>query len=284
MPSLNAPKSDFTLSSSTSTLPLLAVNKSLKSLPPSSSTSSHEHAKSPAVTLKAAPSSQRTKVPLPPSTSSTSASTPSSHAQKDRPEASEDEPFIMGPAEVQQDGSRFQSSKPEKGFTLMGWQNPVMLWADHLQSQIRSFTHPCTSIHQYSCAREEWHAQNCKPSSLRMWLLCMEEHSFYLFTINCVASVSLKSRSSLSIKDREKALAMCLVAERDMRDELFTLKSFRYPDSLLPYITFSLEHCKAVINLRVPMDEATTFPLAPTWSPDEMPIDHDWKRAMYKEV
>ena len=52
---------------------------------------------------------------------------------------------------------------------------------------------------------------------------------------------------------------MCLVAERDMRDELFTLKSFRYPDSLLPYIISSLEHCKAMINLRVPMDEATTF-------------------------
>ena len=105
-----------------------------------------------------------------------------------------------------------------------------------------------------------------------------------LFTIKCVASVSMKSWSSLSVKDREKALAMCLVAEKDMHDELFTLKSFRYPDSLLPYITSSLEHCKAVINLRVPMDEATSFPLAPTWSPDDMPIDDDWKRAMYKEV
>ena len=112
----------------------------------------------------------------------------------------------------------------------------------------------------------------------------MEEHSFYLFTIKCVASVSLKSRSSLSIKDQEKALAMCLVAERDMRDEFFTLKSFRYPDSLLPYVTSSLERCRGVIDIRVPMDEATTFPLAPTWSHDDMPIDDEWERAMYKEL
>ena len=77
---------------------------------------------------------------------------------------------------------------------------------------------------------------------------------------------------------------MCLVAERDMRDELSTLKIFRYPDSLLPYITSSLEHVKGVIDIRVPMDEATTFPLAPTWTLDQMPIDDDWKRSMYKEV
>ena len=190
LPSLNVQQSDFTLSSCTSSLPLLAVNKSLKSLPPSSSTSSHEPARSEKpVTLKAAPSSQRTKVPLPESTSAASASASS----RERPEASEDEPLFMKPAELQQDGTRFQSSKPAKGFTLMGWQNPVMLWGEHLQTQIRSFTHPSTSIHQYSCVREERHAQNCKPSTLRTWLLRMEEHSFYLFTIKCVASVSMTS-------------------------------------------------------------------------------------------
>ena len=135
LPSLSVPKqSDFTLSSSTGSMPLLAVNKPLKSLPPSSSTSSQDPArseKSPAVILKAAPSSQRTKVPLPASTDPSTAA--SSQPKQDKPEASEDEPFVMKPAEVQQDGTRFQSTKPAQGFTLMGWQNPVMLWADHLQ-------------------------------------------------------------------------------------------------------------------------------------------------------
>ena len=75
---------------------------------------------------------------------------------------------------------------------------------------------------------------------------------------------------------------MCLMAEHDVRDELCTLKSFRYLDSLLPYITSTLEHCKAIINLRAPMDATSTFPLAPTWSADNMPIDADWERTMYK--
>ena len=77
---------------------------------------------------------------------------------------------------------------------------------------------------------------------------------------------------------------MCLVAERDMRDELFTLKSFRYPDSLLPYITSTLEHCRAIIDLRVLMDATSTFPLAPTRSVDNMPIDDEWERTMCKEL
>ena len=92
LPSLNAKPSDFTLSSSTSSLPLLAVSKSLKSLPPSSSTSSHEAAGSERpVILKAAPGSQKTKVPLPESTSAASASASS----KEKPETSEDKPLFM---------------------------------------------------------------------------------------------------------------------------------------------------------------------------------------------
>ena len=197
LPSLNARESDFTFQSSTSSLPLLAVNKSLRSLPPSSSTSSHATESERPVILKAAPSSQRTKVPLP--EASTAPSTAAS--SRELPEPSEDKPLFMKPAELQQEGTRFQTERPAKGFTLMGWQNPVLLWAEHLEKQIRSFTHPSTSIYQYSCDRENWRAQNCKPSSLRTWLLRMEEHSFYLFTIKCVTSVSMTSRSSLSSKD-----------------------------------------------------------------------------------
>ena len=109
----------------------------------------------------------------------------------------------------------------------------------------------------------------------------MGEHNFYLLAIICVNSVSFTSRSSLSVRDREKFLAMSLVAERDLRDELFTLKSFRYPDSLLPYITSVLEHRKAIINLRVPMEVSSIFPLVSTWT--EMPLDDDWDRVMYQE-
>ena len=74
LPSLNLRQSDFTYESSSASLPLLAVNKSLKALPESSAAASERP-----VTLKAAPASQRTKVPLPqstaPSTSAASGST-----------------------------------------------------------------------------------------------------------------------------------------------------------------------------------------------------------------
>ena len=214
---LECPQCDFTLSTSTSTLPLLAVNKSLMASTSTSCSHSREHAKSPSVTLKAAPRT-KTKVPLPPSSS-----TPSSQAPKDKTVASEDEPFVTKPAQVQQDGSRFQATKPWPGFTLMGWENPIMLWAHRLQPQIRNFTHPCPSIRDYSHAREDWHQQNCKPPSLRTWLLCMEEHSFYLLTIKCVASVSLKSRSRLSVKDRRRHWRCALW--RSMTCEMSSLPS-----------------------------------------------------------
>ena len=74
----------------------------------------------------------------------------------DKAETSEPEPYVMKPAEVQQDGSRFQASKPGPGFTLMGWESPIMVWAQHLHPQIRNFAHPCPSIREYSHAREGW--------------------------------------------------------------------------------------------------------------------------------
>ena len=71
---------------------------------------------------------------------------------------------------------------------------------------------------------------------------------------------------------------------RDMRDELATMKTFRYTDALLPYVTSTLEHIKGGIEIRVPMADGTTFLLAPTWTLHNMPIDDDWERVMYREL
>ena len=139
LPSLSVKESDFTFQSSTSSLPLLAVNKSLKSLPASASTSSHAAEPERPVILKAAPGSQRTKVPLPQSSKAPSTAAAGS---TDTPGQSEDEPLFMKPKELQQEGTKFQSDRPAQGFTLMGWQNPLGLWSKHLEKQIRSFTHP----------------------------------------------------------------------------------------------------------------------------------------------
>ena len=49
-------------------------------------------------------------------------------------------------------------------------------------------------------------------------------------------------------------------------------------------MTSTLEHIKGVIEIRVPMADGTTFPLAPTWTLNNMPIDDDWERVMYREL
>ena len=174
LPSLNMRESDFTYESSSASLPLMPVNKSLKALPESSTSPSSDKP----VILKAAPG--RTKVPLP-STPKAPSSAPAGSADPLRVQP-EEEPLFKRPKELEQEGTRFQSDRPAQGFTLMGWQNPLGLWAEHLERQIKSFTHPSSSIYRYSCDREQWHSTNCKPSSLRTWLLRMEEHAFYLFT------------------------------------------------------------------------------------------------------
>ena len=116
LPCLNARQAESTPSTSSSQFALLAASTS-------------SHVSSNPVSLKAAPST-RTKIPLPSSTSVPSPAPATS--SKDNAPASEDDAYIPKPAEVQEDGSRFQDSKPGPGCTLMGWQNPIMLWSSHL--------------------------------------------------------------------------------------------------------------------------------------------------------
>ena len=110
--------------------------------------------------------------------------------------------------------------------------------------------------------RERWKVTFCKPSPMFQWLVHMEEHNFYFFLIKSIATTAIRSRSSLLIQDREKTLAMAPVCTDEMRDECQYFKSFRYGDELLPYVSSVLEHVKAVINLRIPLDKEFTFPLA----------------------
>ena len=59
---------------------------------------------------------------------------------------------------------------------------------------------------------------------------------------------------------------MASVCTDDMREELQHYKTFRHDDSQLPYVSSVLEHVKAIISLRIPLDKDLTFPLAPTWN------------------
>ena len=156
------------------------------------------------------------------------------------------------------------------------------MWEQHLKLEIKSYIFPSADVHSYSEARERWHLTFCKRSSILQWLLHMEEHCFYLFLIKVMASRSILTRSSLSLQDREKSLAMSAVCTDDLKEELQHYSSFRHDDSHLPYVCSVLEHCKSVISLRLPLEKDFTFPLAPNWNTP--PLDDKWQRSFYKQL
>ena len=84
------------------------------------------------------------------------------------------------------------------------------------------------------------------------------------------------------MQDREKNLAMASLCTDDMRDELQFYKTFRHDDSQLPYVSSVLEHVKAIISLRIPLDKDFAFPLAPTWS--SPPTDDKWPRTYHRSL
>ena len=63
-------------------------------------------------------------------------------------------------------------------------------------------------MNAYSNLRERWHLASCKPSNMLQWLLHMEEHSFYLFLVKAVATMSIRSRNNVSTQDRKKSVAI----------------------------------------------------------------------------
>ena len=207
---------------------------------------------------------------------SSSRGVPASSASSDLP------PLQLTPATVKSDGSRFHTGPVARGFCRIGWENPLSLWACHLGDEIKSFIFPAVDVHAYSTLREQWHLAFCKRSNMLQWLLHMEEHCFYLFLIKVMASRSIRSRSSLSLPDREKSLAMASVCTDDLREELQFYKSFRHDDSQLPYVAAVLEHVKSIVSLRMPLDKDFTFPLAPNWN--SPPADDKWPRTYYRSL
>ena len=147
-----------------------------------------------------------------------------------------------------------------------------------LKKQLRPFIFPLPSVFEYSNSRELW--QNMVQTICHV---CLGVAHGGACALPLLHQTGLhECRGSLSAKDREKALALNAVCEGDLRDELPTLRSSRYPDSLLPYVTSVMEHVRAVINLRIPIESNVSFPFAPTWN--DPPIDDDWQRILYREV
>ena len=91
---------------------------------------------------------------------------------------------LPGPAKVCDTGSRILlDSTPASGFTWMGWVDPVARWGRLTEDELHAYTLPFINM-QDSRSRPEWHQCWVSVSTLRSWLLALEEHSFYLFAIS----------------------------------------------------------------------------------------------------
>ena len=93
------------------------------------------------------------------------------------------------------------------------------------------------------------------------WLLALEEHSFYLFAVKCLATLCIKSPSKFSSGDRELILVMAQVCDGDLFDELSHVKVFRLPDAKSIYVTSVIDHVRSILCLRVPCQMALYLPL-----------------------
>ena len=154
------------------------------------------------------------------------------------------------PATMHRDGSRFNLDGPvARGFTRMGRVDP-----------------PFVNMQEYSCSRPEWHQCWISPFPLMSWLLVLEEHSFYIFVIKCLATVCIKTPSKVGTGDRELLLFVVQVCDGDLFDELSHVKVLRFPDSQSICVAAVIDHVRSILRLRVPLPDGFTFHRVPVWT------------------
>ena len=179
---------------------------------------------------------------------------------------------LPGPALVHSNGSRFKMDGPvPKGFTRMGWLDPIDKWGGMIHQEISAFALPFVNMLEYSRSRPAWHLRWTEAGDLMSWLLACEEHAFYLFATKVLASLCITTPSRFSGQDRELLFVMAQVCDGDLFDELAHVQSFRFPDGKSLYVAAVIDHVRSILRLRVPLPEGFTFHKAPTWA--TMPQD-----------
>ena len=171
------------------------------------------------------------------------------------------------PAVVGGNGSRFVlDAAPQKGYTRMGWLDPVANFGKLISAEISHYAYPFENMMAYSRSRPLWHQIFCGSNqALKEWLLATEEHAFYLFSVKALASLVMMTPSVMKPADREVVLVMERIHSADLADELSHLKSFRYHNDTSVYVASVIAHVRSIIDLRVPLPEGFTIHRAPAW-------------------
>ena len=174
---------------------------------------------------------------------------------------------LPGPAIVHADGSRFKMDGPvPKGFTRMGWLDPVEKWGGAIKDEISAYALPFVNMMEYSRSRPAWHLRWTEAGDLMTWLLACEEHAFYLFATKVLASLCITTPSRFSGQDRELLFVMAQVCDGDLTDELARVQRFKFADGKSLYVAAVIDHVRSILKLRVPLPEGFTFHKAPTWA------------------
>ena len=91
-----------------------------------------------------------------------------------------------------------------------------------------------------------------KDGICKSWLLCVEEHGFYLMLLRCIASRVTSSPERFTVKIHEKALTMAHFCGGQLKKELAVGGTFTLKPTELPYFHAVLQHVRSIVDLECP--------------------------------
>ena len=175
----------------------------------------------------------------------------------------------LKPAKVHPNGSRFASVAPGENVSTMGWHVPLARnhWNALADKEMKAYSAPYDTVRAYSDSRPVWYSRWALPEPLRVWLLSLEEHTFYLFVYFTLATLSMRSPNQFCSSDRTQLVARLHIYQKDLQDELGHFKAFaRLSDESWVVAEAVLSHVKSVLNLRFPLELGYSFIRAPDWT------------------
>ena len=175
----------------------------------------------------------------------------------------------LKPAKVHPNGSRFAAVAPGENVSTMGWHVPLARnhWNALADKEMKAFAAPYNTVRAYSDSRPIWYSRWTLPEPLRVWLLSLEEHAFYLFVYFALATLSMRTPNQFCSSDRTQLVARLHIYQKDLQDELGHFKAFaRLSDESWVVAEAVLSHVKSVLNLRFPLELGYSFIRAPDWT------------------
>ena len=142
----------------------------------------------------------------------------------------------------------------------MGWGKPGQCFPGLLTREVNQWILPYDSIARFSGQREQWHSRWKKDRICKSWLLCLEEHGFFLMLLKCLASRVMLSPNVFTVKICEKGTCNG-VCGAHLRKELAVGRKTHE----LPYFHVVVQHARSIVDLECPFKGDWTVIKPPDW-------------------